>query len=1311
MDNDQNNLTNNEDLAQQAGQQMGGATKQVANQAVQPVKKAAKKAVKETGKAAAKVLKAGAKQALKLGAKAVVAFAKAIIQFLIALGPIGLAVLGAVILVAIIFNWQMDERGSSGQLSQDIAHENPSMMVDGVQTAVALTEPQALIDAYYKYLACNSHQKVYIPEDGGTPIQLTFNDPDQTSDFAGLMDLQQKENYYYLSSYFIKMADELLHNSDFYYPEQIIKPVFAQALPLETPDADHPAAKYITALPLVDDGSPNAAAIRDGTSAYAIGESTVGSDDEIVKRNANITGSKNLLAKSQEYIQQSVAITDSNGNTATGEALKPGTTGTLVDGVWDYGFGSILQYEPREKDMYINVASVSFTIHYHTYTPIYNDEGMLIGYETHCDGTTRNATVNIAPGDTVISINRYLSDVYEKSYGDGSYNAIVYQPSDTMLTELLKDWDKLEMNVQPQDTKLSMRQFEDVTLESAFGNANRLDLKHYPLKTSVISAAATFSGNIRYEYEQEDITKELSVQGLYGEDDAAFTDKWREDCTQVIYSGITASDGSGAATGNCAGENMIVSRSGTVHDIHPSTNPTEVSAPTGFQYIEDYDNHYKVYVPNTVQEDMDFQKRISKPIEGVSYDSDMDYNKDKIISNMDFLLGLGLLRPYSGGTLDSVGSGAGGGALTSDEQALVAGTVTGVGGVDADTELLARCICAEAGPNKLDQLMVGAVVLNRISDSRFPNTIIGILTAPGQYQSWRNGSIQGADTSSARFAACLSSAKQLMEGRFTIPSNVVFQKGSTATAEGTAYMAVVNGSGYNTHIYSISSYDSVITAVDRYGRTALTEAQARNLANTLYQEDVTNGVSSGTGGSGGGIGDTGVTVPSVPGNISSDYNLYAVTGFDVLTSITNMHNYQEREAAGEDTGLLGWFVNIGKSLSATIENFTDYVQSVFNAAFQVNSIDYYLMYNYNVPLSTMRDTVYQAMTFSEQSTYSDAADSTDPDALVFLFLGKNAGIGFGTNGMGGSWVPGTGSTIDGFTSPTNNFYQISSPYNESSGTVTLATPAGTIIQAVADGVITSVEESGGFYSIKMTSSAGGSIYVTTYGNLSSVTVSSGQTVSKGTKLGVSGAGGLILGLTVDGVPKDPMKYFYQSVFSTGVAFTNILNSDGTVNNTARDELKNSVNQANSSSTGLLDKWHSKPLNTKSVGECTWWAYGRGWQFCEANGTLPSRGELAGGYGNGGDYYAQASSDFATGQTPRVGSWVVWSGGAKGYGHVAFVEAVEADGSIWISESGRGYWDRHNGNGVAIRKFSPTNRYSYGAAYSFQGFVYLDQPIS
>jgi N-acetylmuramoyl-L-alanine amidase len=71
-----------------------------------------------------------------------------------------------------------------------------------------------------------------------------------------------------------------------------------------------------------------------------------------------------------------------------------------------------------------------------------------------------------------------------------------------------------------------------------------------------------------------------------------------------------------------------------------------------------------------------------------------------------------------------------------------------------DTELLARVIRAEAEAEPfLGQVAVGAVILNRIQDVKFPKTLAGVIYQPQAFESVSNGEINRPATSSTRKAA------------------------------------------------------------------------------------------------------------------------------------------------------------------------------------------------------------------------------------------------------------------------------------------------------------------------------------------------------------------------------------------------------------------------------------------------------------------------------------------------------------------------------------------------------------------------------
>ncbi|MDG4499446.1 CHAP domain-containing protein [Streptococcus suis] len=80
-------------------------------------------------------------------------------------------------------------------------------------------------------------------------------------------------------------------------------------------------------------------------------------------------------------------------------------------------------------------------------------------------------------------------------------------------------------------------------------------------------------------------------------------------------------------------------------------------------------------------------------------------------------------------------------------------------------------------------------------------------------------------------------------------------------------------------------------------------------------------------------------------------------------------------------------------------------------------------------------------------------------------------------------------------------------------------------------------------------------------------------------------------------------------------------------------------------------------NTYPAGQCTW-------------GAKEMAPWVGNNWGNGGDWATSAAAaGFEVGTRPRVGAIAVWSDG--GYGHVAYVTGVAADGKIQVMESNYG----------------------------------------
>lgn len=102
---------------------------------------------------------------------------------------------------------------------------------------------------------------------------------------------------------------------------------------------------------------------------------------------------------------------------------------------------------------------------------------------------------------------------------------------------------------------------------------------------------------------------------------------------------------------------------------------------------------------------------------------------------------------------------------------------------DDELEMLAIVIYREAGSNSCSdetRLMVGTVVMNRIQDKRFPNTMRGVLTQKSQYgrMHW-TGVVWPKRASSPNEAHAVERAytiaERILQGERALPADVVFQ--------------------------------------------------------------------------------------------------------------------------------------------------------------------------------------------------------------------------------------------------------------------------------------------------------------------------------------------------------------------------------------------------------------------------------------------------------------------------------------------------------------------------------------------------------
>ena len=115
---------------------------------------------------------------------------------------------------------------------------------------------------------------------------------------------------------------------------------------------------------------------------------------------------------------------------------------------------------------------------------------------------------------------------------------------------------------------------------------------------------------------------------------------------------------------------------------------------------------------------------------------------------------------------------------------------------DEELDLLARIINAEAGIMSDEaQLLVGNVVLNRVADARFPNTIRNVIYQKGQYAPTWDGSINNSPSKRA-----LANAKRLMDGERFCDKNVVWQA-EFKQGQGLYRQITENVNGYNYTMY------------------------------------------------------------------------------------------------------------------------------------------------------------------------------------------------------------------------------------------------------------------------------------------------------------------------------------------------------------------------------------------------------------------------------------------------------------------------------------------------------------------------------
>lgn len=140
------------------------------------------------------------------------------------------------------------------------------------------------------------------------------------------------------------------------------------------------------------------------------------------------------------------------------------------------------------------------------------------------------------------------------------------------------------------------------------------------------------------------------------------------------------------------------------------------------------------------------------------------------------------------------------------------------------------------------------------------------------------------------------------------------------------------------------------------------------------------------------------------------------------------------------------------------------------------------------------------------------------------------------------------------------------------------------------------------------------------------------------------------------------------------------------------------------------KGYPMDANANVLANCVGYASGRFNEIInEARGTT---GCTYKGLNCNAEWFIERAKEagLKTGSTPKVGAIMCWQkgsvdGGQDGAGHVAVVERVNSDGSVYTSESGYGstaFWNqtRNNSNG----------RWGCGNGYKLRAFIYLPDDV-
>lgn len=98
-----------------------------------------------------------------------------------------------------------------------------------------------------------------------------------------------------------------------------------------------------------------------------------------------------------------------------------------------------------------------------------------------------------------------------------------------------------------------------------------------------------------------------------------------------------------------------------------------------------------------------------------------------------------------------------------------------------EVKLLAALIQCEAGGECYEgQVAVGAVVMNRVADPRFPETIAEVIYQPGQFTPVKHGKVDRVLASGNIYESCLGAAREAVSGVSNVGTATRFRRGTRA---------------------------------------------------------------------------------------------------------------------------------------------------------------------------------------------------------------------------------------------------------------------------------------------------------------------------------------------------------------------------------------------------------------------------------------------------------------------------------------------------------------------------------------------------